>query len=221
MTIEFWTEWHQRFWEKSLDHDGTSFGDGRGRKVMNMIYEVVYPITKPLTADSNPVKAFLQLVERMTSLQVTADQVKEVFEFVPGDGQLSKYWNSCAVRGGRTAKIDFPVPKDLNLEVGDYSIGLGLFGEPYLLIRTAWLGERNFESVEEDLIFADGGIGREQWQESRVEYWKDETDNDGTLFVMAEEILCCVKDLKLFGPNLKKNFLKNNYINQFLIPTLI
>jgi hypothetical protein len=133
-----------------------------------MIYEVVYPVPKPLTPDSDPVKAFLQLVGRVIGLKITTDQVKEVFQFVPGDGNKSNYWNSCAVKGDRTAKIDFPVPRQLNLDVGAYSVGLRLFREPYLLIRATWLGEKRFESVEEEFTFADGGKSREQWMERRV-----------------------------------------------------
>jgi uncharacterized protein YhfF len=34
MKIEFWSEWYQKFWEKSLEHDGTPFGDGHGEKVL-------------------------------------------------------------------------------------------------------------------------------------------------------------------------------------------
>jgi len=84
MTIEFWKEWHQKFWEKSLDHENTIFGNGDGEKVVNMIFEVVWPVPKPLTAESNPVKALLELVERVTGLKVEAEQVKDVFEFGGG-----------------------------------------------------------------------------------------------------------------------------------------
>jgi uncharacterized protein YhfF len=35
-------------------------------------------------------------------------------------------------------------------------VGLGIFGEPYLLIRTTWVNEKRFDSVEEDFALAEG-----------------------------------------------------------------
>jgi hypothetical protein len=31
-------------------------------------------------------------------------------------------------------------------------VGLGQFGEPYLLIRTTWVEDRKFELIEEELF---------------------------------------------------------------------
>ncbi|KAE9378626.1 hypothetical protein N431DRAFT_325592 [Stipitochalara longipes BDJ] len=121
MTIEFWKEWHQKFWEKKLDHDGTVFGNVDGKKVLNMIFEVVWPVPKPLTVESEPVKALLELVDRVTGLKVDLWQIKEVFEFGEGRREDNKKANSFAVVGKKTARTSFPVLKERR-KLGDYSV---------------------------------------------------------------------------------------------------
>jgi hypothetical protein len=41
LTIGFWKEWHQKFWENSVDRGGTVFMSGKGRKVLNIFLGVV------------------------------------------------------------------------------------------------------------------------------------------------------------------------------------
>jgi uncharacterized protein YhfF len=110
LTIEFWKEWHQKFWEKSIDHDETEFGSGEGMKVLNMIFEVVWPVPKPLTVESGPARALLELVEKVKGLKVEVKQIKEVFGFGEGSGAGSKRENSLAVAGKKTTRL------------GDYSV---------------------------------------------------------------------------------------------------
>jgi uncharacterized protein YhfF len=121
LTIEFWKEWHQKFWEKSADRDGTIFGNGEGKQVLNMIFQVVWPPPKPLTTDSDPVKSLLELVKRVKGLKIEVEQVKDVFGFGEGNGEGNKKGNSLAVTGKKTARMSFPVPKE-HRKVGDYSV---------------------------------------------------------------------------------------------------
>jgi uncharacterized protein YhfF len=122
LTIEFWKEWHQKFWEKSIDHDGTEFGSGEGRKVLNMIFEVVWPVPKPLTVESDPVKALLELVERVKRLKVEVEHIKEVFEFGERSGEGNKRGNSLAVAGKKMARVIFPFTAEEQRKVGGYSV---------------------------------------------------------------------------------------------------
>ncbi|KAN0115527.1 Heterokaryon incompatibility protein (HET) domain containing protein [Hyaloscypha variabilis] len=111
MTIEFWKEWHQKFWEKSLDHVDTIFGNGDGKKVLNMIFEVVWPVPKPLTAESDSVKALLVLVERVTGLKVEAEQVKDVFEFGEGNRDENKKVKFVGCGGKEDGEDELPYTK--------------------------------------------------------------------------------------------------------------
>jgi hypothetical protein len=38
LTIGFWKEWHQKFWGRSADLDGTVFVSGKETKVLNIIF---------------------------------------------------------------------------------------------------------------------------------------------------------------------------------------
>lgn len=125
---DYWLEWHQKFWEKKPDNDGTPFGEGKGRRVLNMIFEVVYPVPKPLTRDSDPVKALLELVERREGLEIGVESVKEVFEFGEGNRGVNQKGNSMAVRGSKTARMSFPVLKE-GKKAGDYAVSRLLFAE--------------------------------------------------------------------------------------------
>jgi hypothetical protein len=57
LTIGFWKEWDQKSWENSADRGGTVFVSGKGRKVLNVFLGVVWPVPKPFTMGSDPVKA--------------------------------------------------------------------------------------------------------------------------------------------------------------------
>lgn len=41
LTIGFWKEWHQKFWENSEDRGGTVFVSGKGRKALDIFLGVV------------------------------------------------------------------------------------------------------------------------------------------------------------------------------------
>jgi uncharacterized protein YhfF len=71
-------------------------------------------------------------------------------------------------------------------------VGLGIFGEPYLLIQTRWVEERKFESVEEDFALAEGEESYEEWKSSRIESWKDKKDPEGVPFGngIGKTVLC-------------------------------
>jgi uncharacterized protein YhfF len=206
MTIEYWREWHQKFWERKLGHDGQPFGDGEGKEVLNMIFKVIYPISKPLSTDSGAVEAFLELVERCLGLKVACDQVKGLFQFEDGLSYVSKQLNSQAVKGVKTAMMEFPAPKPPNYSVGDYLIGLGQFGEPYLLIQATALEERTFDKVEEGFALAEGMGNYEEWRSSYMYSWKEKKDHDGSLFGdgLGKAVLC--KRFVTLWPNLEEEF---------------
>lgn len=71
-------------------------------------------------------------------------------------------------------------------------MGLGQFGEPYLLIRTTWVEERKFELVEEELALAEGDGSYEEWRTARIELWKDKKDHDRVAFGngVGKTVLC-------------------------------
>lgn len=206
ISVEDWRRWHQKFWEKDLDHDGTPFGDGSGRKVLNMIFEVVYPIPKSLTTDSDPVRALLELVKRCTGLKVTPDQIKQVFAFSDGESSATKKLNSKAVKGEKTTRISFPAPKEPQWGVGDYSVGLGQFGEPYLLIQLTWLEERNFDLVDETFALDEGGKDYEGWRTGCIQSWKEKKDHDGSFFGngMEKTVLC--ERFQTIWPDIEEDF---------------
>ncbi len=78
-----------------------------------------------MTVESEPVKALLELVERVIELKVEVGQVKDVFEFGEGNRGENKRANSLAVAGKKTARTNFPVPKEQR-KAGGYSVRVPL-----------------------------------------------------------------------------------------------
>ena len=83
---------------------------------------------------------------------------------------------------------------------------MGLFGEPYLLIRTISVEERKFESIEEDFALAEGQPSIQQWRRSRVESWKGKQDQDGAVFGdgIGKTVLC--ERFEAVWPTLEEEF---------------
>jgi len=71
--VDYWKSWHLAFWEKSLDCDGSVFGDGNGKKVSNLGFEVLWPVPQGVGPGCESVKALLELVERVQGLKVGSE----------------------------------------------------------------------------------------------------------------------------------------------------
>jgi uncharacterized protein YhfF len=182
LTAQDWIDWHQKYWEKTLDHDGTPFGNGVGRKVSNLVFEVIYPRPVPIVPDSEPVKSLLELIERSLGLKIAVGEVKEIFDLGEGNRFASKRLNSLAVEGKKSALIEFSASVTGHGVVGDYAVGLGQFGEPYLLVKITKYEEKVFEDVEQKFVIAEDKEGFQQWKSDHTDAWNEKGDNNGALF---------------------------------------
>lgn len=85
-------------------------------------------------------------------------------------------------------------------------MGLGLFGEPYLLIRTTSVVEREFGSVEEAFGRAEGDSSIQKWTSSRIKTWKGKQGHDGIAFGfgIGKTVLC--DKFEVIWPTLEEEF---------------
>lgn len=85
-------------------------------------------------------------------------------------------------------------------------MGLGLFGEPYLLIKSKWVEKRKFELAEEDIALAEGRGSIEEWKSSRRESWEDKKVADRTAFGngIGKTALC--ERFETIWPTLEEEF---------------
>jgi hypothetical protein len=86
---------------------GTVFEDGLSKKMLNMIFGIVWPVPKPLTMYSEPIKALLELVERLQGLKIEVSQVKKVFGFGKAVERGIRGGNSLSVARKKAARVSF------------------------------------------------------------------------------------------------------------------
>jgi hypothetical protein len=75
----------KQFWETSIDSDGSVFGDGKGKRVLNLVFEILWPVSGPVGVEVR-VRALLKLVERVRGLKVGSEEMREVFGFRDDNG---------------------------------------------------------------------------------------------------------------------------------------
>jgi hypothetical protein len=69
-----------------------------------------------------------------------------------------------------------------------FPVGLGIFGEPYLLIRTTWVEEIKSDVVEEDSPLAEGEGSYEEWKSMYIKWRKAKKGHDNASFCDSSAI---------------------------------
>ncbi len=87
-----------------------------------------------------------------------------------------------------------------------FQVGLGLFGEPYLLIRTTWVEERKFELIKGDFAPAKDRCFIQLWKDRGIESWEDKRDHDGLVVGdgVGKTVLC--EKFETIWPTLEEEF---------------
>jgi uncharacterized protein YhfF len=194
LSLETWRAQKSKAWPeiKQINSiNGTSNDSGSDHKIFGERFEVLYPVPKSITTDSPSVKAYLSYVSRQLNISLPP-VAKDVFDFGDGHTNVTRNLNAAAVAGLKTGTMSFPAPRPPHWGVGDYSVGLGVHGEPYLLMHTLALWEKKFDEVEEYFALSEGEGDYEEWRQGHIHFWREKEDHDGSLFGdgVGKVVLC-------------------------------
>lgn len=83
-------------------------------------------------------------------------------------------------------------------------MGLGIFGEPYLLIRTTWTEERQFDQIPEEFAKQEGFY--QEWIAGKMGLWSFKKDQDGVEFGDSVGKKVLLERFETVWPKLEEKF---------------